>query len=106
MRRYDAASLRLQEDPTPPMLFREWLRVTRERQNLRQIDVVARLSQKGAQYRLIRVQLSKLENGRLPLSSLSPAQVKGLQEVLGISPEMWTQRSHVPWVERPAGGRE
>lgn len=90
--RNDELSLRVIHDPDAPLLTREWLRLVRERQGLRQMDVAARLAELGPHATLTRRQLSRLESGKLSLSALGFFQMEGLQQVLNISQAKWDER--------------
>ena len=90
--RYDELSLRVIHDPNAPLLTREWLRLVRERQGLRQMDVVARLVALGPYAALTRGQLSRLESGKLSLSALGFFQTEGLRQVFNISQTAWDER--------------
>ena len=90
--RYDELYLRIIHSPDAPLLAREWLRVVREEQGLRQVDVAARLAMLGPQAALTRVQISRLERGNLNFSALELLQVEGLCQVLNISQAEWEER--------------
>lgn len=81
--------------PDTPLLAREWLRLVRERQGLRQVDVAARLAALGPHAALTRVQLSRLERGKLSLSALGFFQTEGLRQVLNISGAEWDERTRL-----------
>ena len=90
--RHDELSLRIIHNPDALFLAREWLRVVRERQGLRQVDVATRLALLGPQAALTRVQLSRLERGNLNFASLESSQLEGLRQVLNISQPEWEER--------------
>ncbi|KQR15491.1 helix-turn-helix transcriptional regulator [Deinococcus sp. Leaf326] len=92
MNRYDELSLQTVDCPGTPVLNREWLRLVRERQGLRQVDVAAGLAALGPHVALTRAQLSKLESGKLSLSFVGLLQAEGLRQVLKISQTEWAER--------------
>lgn len=91
-KRHDELSSRMVRRPDAPVLAREWLRLVRERQGLRQIDVATRLAALGPEAALTRGQLSRLESGKLSLSFLGAFQAEGLRQVLKISQAEWEER--------------
>jgi transcriptional regulator with XRE-family HTH domain len=74
------------------MLTREWLRLVRERQGLRQMDVATRLAALGPQAALSREHLSKLERGKSSFSSLGFFQTDGVRQVLNVAQAEWDER--------------
>lgn len=74
------------------MLTREWLRLVRERQGLRQVDVATRLAELGPHVALTREQVSRLESGKLLFSYMGFFQAEGLRQVLNISQAEWDER--------------
>jgi transcriptional regulator with XRE-family HTH domain len=90
--RYDELSLQVVHHPSEPVLTREWLRLVRERQGLRQVDVAARLAELGPHAALTCSQLSKLERGKMLFSFLGFFRAEGLRQVLDIPEAEWDER--------------